>query len=207
MPAGGPLLLRGDVVGQPVIDLRCFWARMRAAAGIPDVPVDDPHHASASLLVSGRASLEVITQGRRHRIGGNGEAALEGGEGSGVGEDGTGSDLRMKPEQKRAKRISQIMAPLPLHLSNPKKTKVNQRDFHHEQAMTKGRSLTQTEQTSSMVIIKSVNPSEKATCKLGWKSSCQAGERESVHSAGELSQSGIKIAQPRIASDIFLIFS
>jgi site-specific recombinase XerD len=50
----------GDVEGQPVIELKRFWARMREQADIPDVRIHDLRHTFASLLVSGGASLEMI---------------------------------------------------------------------------------------------------------------------------------------------------
>lgn len=55
-----PLLFLGDVPGQPVVDLKRFWERMRVQAEIPDVLIHDLRHTFASLLVSGGASLEMI---------------------------------------------------------------------------------------------------------------------------------------------------
>ena len=46
--------------GQPMVDLKRFWERMRVQADIPDVRIHDLRHTFASLLVSGRASLEMI---------------------------------------------------------------------------------------------------------------------------------------------------
>ena len=60
VPAGCPFLFPGDVEGQPVIELKRFWARMREQADIPDVRIHDLRHTFASLLVSGGASLEMI---------------------------------------------------------------------------------------------------------------------------------------------------
>ena len=60
VPKGCPFLFPGDVEGQPVIELKRFWARMRARAEIPDVRIHDLRHTFASLLVSGGASLEMI---------------------------------------------------------------------------------------------------------------------------------------------------
>jgi integrase len=60
VPGGCPFLFPGDVEGQPVIELKRFWARMREAADIPDVRIHDLRHTFASLLVSGGASLEMI---------------------------------------------------------------------------------------------------------------------------------------------------
>ena len=60
VPKGCPFLFPGDVPGQPVIELKRFWARMREKAEIPDVRIHDLRHTFASLLVSGGASLEMI---------------------------------------------------------------------------------------------------------------------------------------------------
>lgn len=60
VPPGCPFLFPGDVEGQPVINLKRFWPRMREAADIPDVRIHDLRHTFASLLVSGGASLEMI---------------------------------------------------------------------------------------------------------------------------------------------------
>ena len=60
VPPGCPFLFPGDVEGQPVINLKRFWPRMRATAGIPDIRIHDLRHTFASLLVSGGASLEMI---------------------------------------------------------------------------------------------------------------------------------------------------
>ncbi|MCA3448687.1 MAG: site-specific integrase [Rhodobacter sp.] len=60
VPKGCPFLFPGDVEGQPVIELKRFWARMRETAEIPDVRIHDLRHTFASLLVSGGASLEMI---------------------------------------------------------------------------------------------------------------------------------------------------
>jgi integrase len=60
VPKGCPFLFPGDVPGQPVVDLKRFWERMRAQADIPDVRIHDLRHTFASLLVSGGASLEMI---------------------------------------------------------------------------------------------------------------------------------------------------
>ena len=57
---GCPYLFPGDVPGQPVVDLKRFWERMRVQAEIPDVRIHDLRHTFASLLVSGGASLEMI---------------------------------------------------------------------------------------------------------------------------------------------------
>ena len=60
VPKGCPFLVPGDVPGQPVVDLKRFWERMRVQAEIPDVRIHDLRHTFASLLVSGGASLEMI---------------------------------------------------------------------------------------------------------------------------------------------------
>ena len=60
VPKGCPFLFPGDVPGQPVVDLKRFWERMRTKAEIPDVRIHDLRHTFASLLVSGGASLEMI---------------------------------------------------------------------------------------------------------------------------------------------------
>jgi len=60
VPKGCPFLFPGDVAGQPVVDLKRFWERMRVQADIPDVRIHDLRHTFASLLVSGGASLEMI---------------------------------------------------------------------------------------------------------------------------------------------------
>jgi len=48
------------VEGQPVIELKRLWARLREGTDIPDVRTHDLRHTFASLLVSGGASLEMI---------------------------------------------------------------------------------------------------------------------------------------------------
>jgi integrase len=60
VPKGCTFLFPGDVPGQPVVDLKRFWERMRVQAEIPDVRIHDLRHTFASLLVSGGASLEMI---------------------------------------------------------------------------------------------------------------------------------------------------
>ena len=60
VPKGCPFLFPGDVAGQPVVDLKRFWERMRVQAKIPDVRIHDLRHTFVSLLVSGGASLEMI---------------------------------------------------------------------------------------------------------------------------------------------------
>ena len=60
VPKGCRFLFPGDVPGQPVVDLKRFWARMRVQAEIADVRLHDLRHTCASLLVSGGASLEMI---------------------------------------------------------------------------------------------------------------------------------------------------
>lgn len=57
---GNPWLFPGDTPGQPVQEIRRFWARVQKEVGIPDVHIHDLRHTFASLLVSGGASLEMI---------------------------------------------------------------------------------------------------------------------------------------------------
>jgi integrase len=60
VPNGNPWLFPGEVVGQPVREIRRFWARVQKEADLPDVRIHDLRHTFASLLVSGGASLEMI---------------------------------------------------------------------------------------------------------------------------------------------------
>jgi hypothetical protein len=62
VPRGCPWLFPGDTAGQPVQELRRFWARIQAECGIEDVRIHDLRHTFASLLVSGGASLEMIAK-------------------------------------------------------------------------------------------------------------------------------------------------
>jgi integrase len=57
---GSPWLFPGDAPGQPVQEIRRFWARIQKEVGIEDVRIHDLRHTFASLLVSGGASLEMI---------------------------------------------------------------------------------------------------------------------------------------------------
>jgi len=57
---GAPWLFPGDTPGQPVQEIRRFWARLQKEVGIADVRIHDLRHTFASLLVSGGASLEMI---------------------------------------------------------------------------------------------------------------------------------------------------
>jgi integrase len=57
---GCPFLFPGDTPGQPVQEIRRFWAQVQKKVGIPEVRVHDLRHTFASLLVSGGASLEMI---------------------------------------------------------------------------------------------------------------------------------------------------
>lgn len=59
-PRGCALLFPGDVPGQPVKEIRRFWAAIQKAGGIPDVRIHDLRHTFASLLVSVSAPLEMI---------------------------------------------------------------------------------------------------------------------------------------------------
>jgi len=60
VPRGNPWLFPGEVIGQPVREIRRFWARVQKEADLPDVRIHDLRHTFASLLVSGGASLEMI---------------------------------------------------------------------------------------------------------------------------------------------------
>ncbi len=60
VPKGCPFLFPGDTPGQPVQEIRRFWAAVQKKVGIPEVRVHDLRHTFASLLVSGGASLEMI---------------------------------------------------------------------------------------------------------------------------------------------------
>jgi integrase len=60
VPRGCVLLFPGDVPGQPVKEIRRFWASIQKQVSIPDVRIHDLRHTFASLLVSGGASLEMI---------------------------------------------------------------------------------------------------------------------------------------------------
>ena len=62
VPKGSRFLFPGDVPGQPVVDLKHFWERMRVQAEIPDVRIQRLRHTFASLLVSGGASLDMIVR-------------------------------------------------------------------------------------------------------------------------------------------------
>ncbi len=57
---GCPWLFPSDAPGQPVQEIRRFWARIQKEVGIQDVRIHDLRHTFASLLVSGGASLEMI---------------------------------------------------------------------------------------------------------------------------------------------------
>lgn len=60
VPQGNPWLFPGEAVGQPVREIRRFWAKVQKEADLPDVRIHDLRHTFASLLVSGGASLEMI---------------------------------------------------------------------------------------------------------------------------------------------------
>ncbi|TYB84050.1 site-specific integrase [Oceaniovalibus sp. ACAM 378] len=60
VPRGNPWLFPGDVPGQPVQEVRRFWAQIQKTCGLSDVHIHDLRHTFASLLVSGGASLEII---------------------------------------------------------------------------------------------------------------------------------------------------
>jgi integrase len=60
VPKGAPWLFPGDTPGQPVQEVRRFWAKIQTETGLADVHIHDLRHTFASLLVSGGASLEMI---------------------------------------------------------------------------------------------------------------------------------------------------
>jgi site-specific recombinase XerD len=60
VPRGTPWLFPGDVPGQPVQEVRRFWAQIQKTCELSDVHIHDLRHTFASLLVSGGASLEMI---------------------------------------------------------------------------------------------------------------------------------------------------
>jgi integrase len=60
VPSGTPWLFPGDTPGQPVQEVRRFWAQIQKQTGLQDVHIHDLRHTFASLLVSGGASLEMI---------------------------------------------------------------------------------------------------------------------------------------------------
>ncbi len=60
VPKGAPWLFPGDTPGQPVQEVRRFWAKIQKETGLVDVHIHDLRHTFASLLVSGGASLEMI---------------------------------------------------------------------------------------------------------------------------------------------------
>ncbi|MDT8858548.1 site-specific integrase [Paracoccaceae bacterium Fryx2] len=60
VPRGNPWLFPGDTPGQPVKEIRRFWAAIQKEAELPEVRIHDLRHTFASLLVSGGASLEMI---------------------------------------------------------------------------------------------------------------------------------------------------
>ena len=62
VPRGCPWLFPGETPGQPVREIRRFWARVQREAEIEDVRIPDLRHTFASLLVSGGASLEMIAR-------------------------------------------------------------------------------------------------------------------------------------------------
>ena len=59
-PQGTPWLFPGDTPGQPVQEVRRFWAQIQKQCGLQEVHIHDLRHTFASLLVSGGASLEMI---------------------------------------------------------------------------------------------------------------------------------------------------
>ena len=59
-PSGTPWLFAGDTPGQPVQEVRRFWAQVQKQCGLDEVHIHDLRHTFASLLVNGGASLEMI---------------------------------------------------------------------------------------------------------------------------------------------------
>lgn len=60
VPSGTPWLFPGDTPGQPVQEVRRFWAQIQKQCGLEEVHIHDLRHTFASLLVNGGASLEMI---------------------------------------------------------------------------------------------------------------------------------------------------
>ena len=60
VPRGTPWLFPSDTPGQPVQEVRRFWAQIQKQCGLQEVHIHDLRHTFASLLVSGGASLEMI---------------------------------------------------------------------------------------------------------------------------------------------------
>jgi integrase len=60
LPDGCEWLFPSDVEGQPIEDIRRFWADIQSETGLAGVRVHDLRHTFASLLVSGGMSLPMI---------------------------------------------------------------------------------------------------------------------------------------------------
>jgi integrase len=60
VPNGCEWLFPGDVKGQPIEDIRRFWADVQKKAELSGVRVHDLRHTFASLLISGGASLPMV---------------------------------------------------------------------------------------------------------------------------------------------------
>lgn len=60
VPRGTPWLFPSDTPGQPVQEVRRFWAQIQKECGLQEVHIHDLRHTFASMLVSGGASLEMI---------------------------------------------------------------------------------------------------------------------------------------------------
>ena len=60
LPEGSGCLFPDDVEGQPIEDIRRFWADVQKKAGISGVRIHDLRDTFASLLVSGGASLPIV---------------------------------------------------------------------------------------------------------------------------------------------------
>ncbi len=60
LPKGSDWLFPGDVEGQPIEDIRRFWADVQKKAGLHGVRIHDLRHTFASLLISSGATLPVV---------------------------------------------------------------------------------------------------------------------------------------------------
>lgn len=60
LPEGSEWLFPGDVEGQPIEDIRRFWADVQKKSELHGVRIHDLRHTFASLLISGGASLPIV---------------------------------------------------------------------------------------------------------------------------------------------------
>ena len=65
VPRGTPWIFPSDTLGQPVQEVRRFWAQIQKQCGLREVHIYDLRHTFASLLVSGVVPLEMIGYARR----------------------------------------------------------------------------------------------------------------------------------------------